>query len=170
MVLRDEERMTANGPALPNAKRLRADRCPAGGFTLLETIMVLFLLSFVLGLAAVHFADRIPSAKLDATARELLATMKYAKSLARLHHEEKTVAVDLDRKMFGIDGMAVRNVPSEIGMKIVDPYAGEILAGRHDFVFHASGGVDGSMIVLSNGTRMRSIHLDPVVGAAIRNE
>jgi type II secretory pathway pseudopilin PulG len=159
-----------NGQALLDAKRLHAHRCPAGGFTLLETIVVLFLLSLVLGLAAVHFAGRIPSAKLDATARELLATMKYANSLARQHHGEKTVAVDLDKKMFGIDGMAARNVPSEIGMKIVDPYDGEIVTGRHDFVFHASGGVDGSTIVLWNETRMRSIHPDPIVGAAIRNE
>ncbi len=162
--------MTRDGRALPDAKRLHADRCPESGFTLLETIVVLFLLSLVLGLAAVHFAGRIPGAKLDATARELLVTARYAKSLARLHHEEKTVAVDLDKKMFGIDGIAARNVPSEIGMKIIDPYDGEIVTGKYDFVFHASGGVDGSTIVLWNETRMRSIHLDPVVGAAIKNE
>ena len=150
-----------------NVKRDRAGRYPEGGFTLLETVMVLLLLSLVLGLASVHFAGRMPAVKLDAAARELAATVRHPKSLACARREEKTITIDLDGKTFGIDGMAAKSLPPEIRIKVVDPHAGEIFTGRHDLVFPASGGAAGGAVVLWNETRVRSVRLDPVVGAAI---
>jgi general secretion pathway protein H len=137
------------------------------GFILLELIIVLFLMTIILGLSTLLFTNLLPSQKLNATAREVSATIREARSLAQLHGERQFITLDLDAKQYGIAGRGARTVPENISLKIIDPFAGEILEGKYQMIFHTSGGIEGGTIVLWNAKKTIEIQTDPIVGSVI---
>jgi prepilin-type N-terminal cleavage/methylation domain-containing protein len=137
------------------------------GFTLLEIIIVIFLSSLILGMATIFFAGTLPSARVNAAGREISAVMRYARSLARMNAENKTVIIDLDNRVYGIEGMSSKNFPAETKISYVDPVLGEISRGKCVISFHATGGIDGGSVVLSNDKRTIRIESDPVTGSVV---
>ena len=136
----------------------------AKGFTLLEIIIVLSLVTLVMGLSALFLAGFLPAAKLDAAARELAGTIRQARSLARTNMERQRVMIDLDAGTYGIEGRPARSFPPEAAIRIIDPLAGELRRGRHALVFHPTGGMAGGSIILSRPKKAIRIDLDPIVG------
>lgn len=137
------------------------------GFTLLEIIIVFFLMTMILGLSTVYFANRLPGAKFDATAREIMATVRHARSLAMANSETRTVTIDIDQRSYGIDGLGVRRIPEDIGIKVRDPFSGEVLKGKYRLTFYPGGAAGGGAVIIWSDKRSQSIQLDPVVGAVV---
>jgi general secretion pathway protein H len=137
------------------------------GFTLLETIIVLFLVTLILGLSTVFFAGFLPSAKLNATGREIAATIRHARSLARMNMESKTFRIDLDNRTYGIDGQRTKDLPRDAQIRVIDPFYGEIIRGKYPMVFHPVGGMGGGTIILSGGKKIIRIETDPITGAVM---
>jgi prepilin-type N-terminal cleavage/methylation domain-containing protein len=137
------------------------------GFTLLEVIIVVFLMVLVLGLATVFFARTLSSSKLNATAREMSATIRSAKSFAEIHGEKQIISIDLDSKSYGIEGKKSKRIPSSVAVKVLDPLTGEIANGKYQIILNAFGGIEGGTIVLSQDKRSVSIAPDPVVGSVM---
>ncbi len=137
-----------------------------GGFTLLELIIVLFLVTLILGLSTMFFANTLPSSKFNATIRDMSATIKHARSLAQIHGERQTVTIDLDSKKYGIEGRGAKDIPSDIYIKVIDTLSGEIHNGKYQIVLNATGG-EGGTIVLWNNKRSVSIQMDPIVGSIV---
>jgi len=137
------------------------------GFTLLEIIMVLSLMTLILGLSAVFFAGSLPSVKANAAGRELTAMIRQARSLAHMKMESQTVMIDLDNRTYGIEGREIKTLPPDLLVSITDPLAGEIAHGKYPLVFHPTGGMGGGTITLSRGKRAMRIELDPITGAVM---
>ncbi|MEN6317515.1 MAG: prepilin-type N-terminal cleavage/methylation domain-containing protein [Syntrophaceae bacterium] len=137
------------------------------GFTLLEIIIVIFLSSLVLGMATLFFAGTLPSAKLNAAGREVSAVMRYARSLARMNAEKKTVIIDLDNRVYGIEGISSKSFPPATQILYFDPVFGEKNRGKYAIAFHATGGIDGGSVVLSNDKKTIRIETDPVTGSVV---
>ena len=137
------------------------------GFTLLELIVVIFLITLVLGLSTVFFANGMSSTRLSATARELSATLRHARSLAQIHGEKQIVTIDLDSKYYGLEGKGNRGIPHDISVKVVDEMSGEIDKGKYQIQFDGAGTIEGGRIVLSSKKQSISIETDPIVGSVI---
>lgn len=137
------------------------------GFTLLELIIVLFLIALILGLSAILFVNILPSSRLNATAREMSATIRHAKHLALINGEKQTITINLDSGSYGMEGIIHKNIPSGITIKVIDPLLGEIRNGEYTIIFSATGGMEGGTIVLSTNKKTASIQLDPVVGSVV---
>lgn len=137
------------------------------GFTLLELMIVLFLITLMVGLSSVFFGNTLPSAKFHATAREMAAALRHARSLARIQGKDETLVVNLDTKKYGIEGRKTMTIPSGINIRIEDPFYGDIRQGRYAFTFHSYGTAEGGTIVLWDDKRSVSISLDPIVGSVI---
>jgi prepilin-type N-terminal cleavage/methylation domain-containing protein len=148
---------------MQNAKRKDNN----SGFTLLELIIVLFFIALILGLSTIFFANTLPSSRLNATAREMSATIRHAKHLALINGETQTITINLDSRYYGIEGIAHKNIPSGITFKVIDPLLGEIRNGKYHIIFSATGGMEGGTIVLSTNKKTVSIQLDPVVGSVV---
>lgn len=138
-----------------------------GGFTLLELIIVIFLITLILGLSTVFFANTLLSSRLNATVREMSATIRHARSIAQINSETQVVSIDLDSRSYGIEGRGNKSIPSGINIKIMDPFSGEVHNGKYPIVLYAAGGIEGGTIVLSDNRRSVSIQLDPIVGAVV---
>jgi type II secretory pathway pseudopilin PulG len=137
------------------------------GFVLLELMVVLFLITLVLGISTVFFANSLPSGKFHATVREMSSALRQARSLAQIHHERQLVTIDLDAKTYGLENRGSRMIPSGISVKIIDPVRGELLDGTYQFIMHPSGGIEGGTVILWDARRKASIQVDPVVGTMV---
>lgn len=144
---------------------LRPD--PRNGFTLLELIIVMLLISLIMGISTIFFANTFSSSKFNTTIRDISSTIRHSRTLAQIHGERKTVTIDLDSKKFWIEGKKVREIPSDIQIKIIDPLAGEIYEGKYQIVSNALGGIEGGTIVLWSDRRTASIQPDPIVGSVV---
>ncbi len=98
-----------------------------------------------------------------------MSTMKHARNLAKANNETVIVTIDLDDRKYKIEGMAVKEIPKDINVKVVDPDKGEIFRGKYMMHFYAGGVADGGTIVMWNYKKTRSIKLDPILGAIIAN-
>lgn len=137
------------------------------GFTLLELIIVMFLISIMLAFSAVFFGNALPSGRFNATTRELAAAVRHARTLSQLNGEKQSVLIDLDSGKYGIKGRGEKKLPPDVNIKIVDPFYGEISKGKFQFVFHTAGSAEGGTIVLWNRKKTVNINIDPIVGAVV---
>ena len=137
------------------------------GFTLLELIIVLFLITLMLGLSSAFFANTLPSARFNATVRELASTIRQARHLAQLNGEKQVFTIDMDSRSYGIERRGGKNLPSGIDIKVVDPLAGDITSGKYRMTFHPAGSTEGGTVVLWYDAKSAQINVDPVAGAVI---
>jgi prepilin-type N-terminal cleavage/methylation domain-containing protein len=140
---------------------------PKGGFTLLELIIVIFLITLLLGMSAIFFAGLLPSNRFNATVRNISSAMKSSRSLAQIHGRPHVFTINLDAKKYGIDGHSAKDIPDDMNIKVVDPMSGELYTGSYQFVMHPAGNIEGGTIVLWNTKKTATIQLDPVVGAIV---
>ncbi len=155
------ERIDQNTPRAARS----VSRC--GGFTLLELIIVLFLSTLILSLSAVFLANTLPSARLDAAARDISATIRHARAVAQIDGESKAVTIDLDSRRFGVEGGGTKEIPSGVYIKVADPFYGDVVNGQYTVVAYNTGAVSSCTVVLWNKKRTLSIQTDPVVGAVV---
>ncbi len=137
------------------------------GFTLLEILIVLVLVTLMLGLSAIIFGGTLSSGRLDAAARDVSSTIRYAKSLAQINGKRQIVSIDLDSRQYGIEGGSTKSLPKDVQVMIKDQFAGEIRSGGYRIAFQPYAGVEGGTIVLWNAKKSISVQLDPVVGTVI---
>jgi general secretion pathway protein H len=137
------------------------------GFTLLEIIIVLFFIVLIMGLSAVFFSNFLPSVKLNAAGREMSAVIRQARSLARMNGDSQTLSIDIDNKTYGIAGLAIKHIPPDCLIKVIDPFSGEIIQGKYTIVFHPVGNMEGGTIVLAARKKVLRIEMDPIAGAML---
>ncbi len=136
------------------------------GFTLLELIIVLFLISLILGMSVIYFANFLPSNRFKATVRDISTTIRQARALANIHGERQIITINLDSKEYGIEGRSKKYIPPDVKIKISDPLSGDIQEGKYHFIVHSIG-IEGGTIVLWDDKRKAYIQIDPVVGSLV---
>ncbi len=137
------------------------------GFTLLELIIVIFLITLMLGLSGVFFANTLPSGRFNAATREIVSTIRQARHLAQINGEKQVITIDIDSRRYGIEGRSEKTLPAGIGIRIIDPVAGEIVNGTYRMSFYAAGSAEAGTVVLWNNNKTAHINIDPVAGAVI---
>ncbi|TAN45579.1 MAG: prepilin-type N-terminal cleavage/methylation domain-containing protein [Nitrospirae bacterium] len=136
-----------------------------GGFTLLELMIVLVLISLMLGLSAALFTKTTGKSSMDASARDIIAAVRNARVLARNNGSIQYMVFDLETRRYSLEGRSEKALGPGIGLKIIDPLQGEVITGKYRLTFHPGGGMEGGTIVLSDPNRRINIHMDPVIGA-----
>ncbi|MBP1729893.1 MAG: ral secretion pathway protein [Deltaproteobacteria bacterium] len=140
------------------------------GFTLLELIIVMALVALMLGLSSVFVASNLPSARLNAVARELSAAVMLARSQAETRGEAQTLTINLDAREYVLEGKPGRAMPPNVTIKVTDPFLGDVEQGTYALRFEPYGPVPAATIFLRNPTRQLVVELDPVVGAIVTRQ
>ena len=135
------------------------------GFTLIEIILVIFLMTLIVGMSAAVFTRSIPSQQAFSTAREIMATFRQARSEAISRGSWQSVVIDMENRNFGIEGKtAKRKIPDSVSVKIADSVNGTLIGGAYRFVFSPSGVAEGGKILITAGRQKIVLDIDPVVG------
>ena len=119
----------------------------------------------------VNFATRLSSSKIRAAARQLSATVKYAKSYAQLKDKEQTIVIDLDERRYWLKGDRKRKAEMPENVRMLVGLAGGAFheEGKWEIHFFAEGGINSDIeaVLLSNGTLIFRIELDPIIGSSV---
>lgn len=139
------------------------------GFTLIEILVVLVLMALILGVSAALLTNALSGAKHKAAAREIVATLKYAKHLAAAKNEKQIVQFDLDAGNYGIKGRRLSRIPEKTKIAVYesDLNAEPVTAGQYSLVCEATGVGQWSRIRLFREDRVINIKADPVMTALI---
>lgn len=142
------------------------------GFTLIEILVVLVLMSLIAGISTVFFAGTLPKARLRASAREIVSTIKYARTLAASTHERQVVTFDLDAGKYGIKGRAGKAIPDEMILVIdgSDGNADPVRKGQYSLYYDSTGTNTWGRIHLIQGDRIIRIEADPILTAVIADD
>jgi prepilin-type N-terminal cleavage/methylation domain-containing protein len=134
------------------------------GFTLLELLIVFFLISVILGISTVYFANSLPGSRFNAAVREMTSVIRHARILARTAGEEKVLNIDMDAGSYALEGREPKMLPPDVTVKIEDPFAGELIRGVYRLTFRPLGAMEGGSIILSGAKRKVVIEMDPIAG------
>jgi prepilin-type N-terminal cleavage/methylation domain-containing protein len=137
------------------------------GFTLLELIIVMTLVSLMFGLSTVFFANVLPSARLGAMGRELSSAIRQMELLAQNRGEDQILTINLDTRQYGPEGGVMKTFPANISVMVNDPDFGVLRYGKYPMIFRATGGVEGGTVVLGYKKKILYIQADPVVGSVM---
>jgi type II secretion system protein H len=150
----------------------RASRC--AGFTFLELLLVLVVMSLIAGLTLPLFSGVLDRTERQAALREIASAMRYARSQAVAAKTPITFRADLVNNKYWLENKEeesvskVKTLPAEV---VFAEYTSGEDSYQHETVsilFYPRGNTSGGILVLKpKGDRKRDrfeIHLDPVTG------
>ena len=161
----------------PLTSRLPPHAWAMAGFTLLEIIIVLFLLVSLLGivLPRISFEENLGS-----VGRRIVGTIRSLQSLAMLTQKTVRLYVDLDQGIYWpmvLDGNQEKvpvdatwatplNLPETIRFSDILVSQGRKDSGRADLFFYPTGRIDPvTMHLVDAGNNILAIAIEPVTGA-----
>lgn len=137
-----------------------------GGFSLLELMVVLFILSLLTALVAPSFSRTLLSARLRTSAAEVRATLARARSLAAADGRARAAVFDLEEGKFGLDNDTVlRGFPEPIRLGGVRLAGEEALGPKARVWFFEDGTAEEAEIFVDSGDGGGiRVRVDPLTG------
>ena len=133
----------------------------AGGFSLIEMLVVLVILGLVLALVTRNGQSRSARVELRGTAAQLTETLRLAQARAITGNRVSVVALDAAQHGVRIDGDAPRPLPPRLAAVIRAPGG---LRGGGEIRFGPDGGSSGGQIELADGPLRMRIDVDWLTG------
>ena len=142
------------------------------GFTLIEILVVMVLMALILGISVVLLANTLSGAKQKTAAREIVATLKYAKHLAAAGNKGQIVQFDLDVGSYGIKGRRTMMIPEKTKLTIYesDINADPITKGQYSISYDSVDSGHWVRISLATRDRIIQIKADPIQTAFITDD
>ena len=146
---------------------LRPVRCTLHlnkGFTLLELIVVLFIV--VLGFSAIgiNLSSGNDATGLKVAARDIVSALRFARGQALISHHETTVTLDLAENTYTVsDRDKVYPIPKSIDVTVVTAQS-ELTEGSASIRFFADGSSTGGRITLERDQAAWQIDINWLTG------
>jgi general secretion pathway protein H len=145
-------------------KRHRA-RMKQHGVTLLELLIVIALMAVVAGIVIPMFGGPVPTSELRASARQLAAGLRLARSEAVSERRETFLLLDVAGKRFKVDRDAqVHALPSRIELKLFTAQNDLVSETVGSIRFFPDGGSNGGRITVAAGSRKFDVDVDWLTG------
>ena len=139
----------------------------AGGFTLIELLVSLAILGLALSLITGYKPPWSRGLGLQATAAELAAGLRLARSEAILSNRPVLFDIDLTGHRYRIGTGTPRGLPADFSLELLT-ISGEVLNGREgDIRFNPDGSSTGGRISLADGRRRIGVGVDWLTGRVI---
>ncbi|MDA8079094.1 MAG: prepilin-type N-terminal cleavage/methylation domain-containing protein [Nitrospiraceae bacterium] len=137
--------------------RTRTLRAGNRGFTLLETIIVLFIAGLAVSVVVVSTGRLRERALFNAEARKIYQTLKRAREVSLLERKNAAVRVDPETNRYWIeyDGGTQRPLSVPAGFSI---------SGKDIFFFPKGNSSGGRILLVDAAGKGYAIRVDPVLG------
>ena len=153
------------------------------GFTLLELMVVISLLSIMLVLTVPRFHSALFLDETKKSARWIIGKIQSLKESAIRDQKQRTLHIDLDTERFWetdesmstetLESTALNAAPLPDGLKIADieyPIRGKIDSGQAEITFYKDGHSDKVLIHLQDGADYISYLIEPFLSDVTRYE
>ncbi len=141
------------------------------GFTLLELIVVLFIV--VLGFSAIgiNLSSGNDSAGLKVAARDIVSALRYARGQALISHQETTLTLNLAENIYTVSSRdKVYSIPKAIKVTVVTAQSELNGEGLGNIRFFADGSSTGGRITLARGNASWQIDINWLTGQIELND
>jgi general secretion pathway protein H len=144
----------------------RADRARAraGGFTLLEMIIVLIILGLVAGLVAARGPARSRGLETRGLVASLVEALRGARGRAIATNRPVLIAVNGARRSVAVEGGPIIQLPAGLTVTAAAGPGGEFGKALTGIRFAPDGGSSGGRILLADGKRKTRIAVDWLTG------
>lgn len=133
------------------------------GFTLVELLVVLFLIGLMLSIAIPSFMHTVEALKFKATARHIVSTLKFARNTAVFKQKYQAVGFDIDNNLYYLEGGGITEdentlsrslktfkLPSDVYIKSVEMTEERIESGKGNILFYPDGSSSSGAIIVRN--------------------
>jgi len=135
------------------------------GFTLLELIVVLFIVVLGFSVIGINLSSGNDATELKVAARDIVSALRFARGQALISHQETTVTLDLAENTYTVSGRdKIYPVPKAIDVTVVtaqNELSGE---GLGSIRFFADGSSTGGRITLELGKAAWQIDINWLTG------
>ena len=139
-------------------------RGKAQGFTLVELMVVMVIISLIMALVGTSMARSVSGAEARAATRKLVASLRYTRARAILDKQEQVFLVDIDNRSYQVPGRKQVNLPEGVDVTITtarSEVTSEDVAGIR---FFPDGGSTGGHIELTINEREYRINVAWLTG------
>ena len=141
------------------------------GVTLLELLIVIALMGIVAALVVPMFGGPVSTSELRATARQLAAGLRLARSEAVSERRETFLVVDVAGKRFKVDREAREHaLPSKVDLKLFTAQNDLVSENVGAIRFYPDGGSNGGRITVAAGARKFNVDVDWLTGRVAIND
>ena len=134
------------------------------GFSLIELVVVLAVMGFALVLIVGYKAPWSSALNLRATAAELAAGLRLARSEAIADNRPVVLAVDFANHRYRIGNAPVREMPPKLSIALLTIDGERRTATTGDIRFNPDGSSTGGRIVLADGASRVAVGVDWLTG------
>lgn len=137
----------------------------ARGVTLLELLIVLALIALVTGLVLPMFGGPVSTSELRASARQLAAGLRLARSEAVSERRETFLVLDVAGKRFKVDrDPQEHTLPERVELKLFTAQNDLVSDSVGSIRFFPDGGSNGGRITVASGERKFDVDIDWLTG------
>jgi general secretion pathway protein H len=136
------------------------------GFSLLELLVVLAILTLVCAFALPSFNRPSDKLQLDASGRALVDALRVTRSAAVARNTDFVMTVDVEQRAFASSVVTPRSLAPQIAMRLKVAEPERTGPGRGGFRFFPDGSSTGGDVVLSSGGNELKICVDWLTGIA----
>ena len=134
------------------------------GFTLIEMIVVIAIMSLALVLIGVRGAPVSPTTHARAAAEEIAGTLRRARSEALVQNAEVPFTLSLSPAAFAVGKGARQTLPADVRLALFT-HQDEVVSGAEGRIrFFPDGSSSGGRISLSGGERVWWVRIDWLSG------
>ena len=139
-----------------------------GGFTIIELLVVMVIMALAYTLASPMISSGVSGAELKASARQIAAGLRKARSDAISRRQESVLTLDLATRQFQLTGDArVYRLPPSVAVKVFTAQS-ELVGGSAGAIrFFPDGGSTGGRITLSANARNYDVDINWLTGQVV---
>ena len=135
------------------------------GFTLLELVVVLFIVVLGFSVLGINLSSRDDSTELKVAARDIVSALRYARGQALISHRETTLTLDLTSNTYTLSSRGkVYSIPKAIKVTVVTAQSELSGEGLANIRFFADGSSKGGRVILERGNSAWQIDINWLTG------
>jgi general secretion pathway protein H len=135
------------------------------GFTLIETLVVLFVIALCVAIAAPLVRRPSDSLRLNELARTLIDGLGWTRAYAIAHNQDADFLIDVNTRGFASPAVKAQTLPSDVAMKLVFSDSLRRQSAVGGFRFYPSGASSGGEIIVKLGARTAHISVNWLTGS-----
>jgi general secretion pathway protein H len=135
------------------------------GFTLLELMVVLFIMVLGFSVIGVNLSSSNNTTEHQRAAADIVSALRYARGMALMSHRESTVTFNLDDNSYIVDKRdKVYNIPETIKVTLVTARSQMEGQKQGSIRFFADGSSTGGRVSLKRGENVWQIDINWLTG------
>lgn len=134
------------------------------GFSLLEIVVVIVLIAIMATVIAMSVTGGLDSARVRSASRDVAAALRYTRGQAIVHHEQRTLAFNVDERSYRMPDKEPVQLPRGMEMELLTAQSEMLSDGEGQIRFYPDGSSGGGRVTLIRGEARWEIEVEWLTG------